>query len=146
MTHIKITECNFDDPASVVSSFIAEMNYWEMDSWKAMRLSRDSVNPDTYQHNVRAAVDIIFDKYCTKKERPYGRQASFQKPPEYDPEKEHIISVQIESNKNKAFIETEREAVLGGGRFLYVLFRKEGKWLIDNLKHDNQGKCERYIL
>ena len=73
-------------------------------------------------------MDAVFTMYCTARDRPYGRQASFQRPPEYDPERETITRTEI--LRNKAFVDTERVAVLGGGSYRYVLHKVAGRWLI----------------
>lgn len=138
--------CGFNEPTSVVSAFIAAMNKWEIESWNAMQAARESEKPFSYQEGVSMRMKKIFDLYCTKKERKYGRLGSFQQPPVYDLSMEKIISIAIDEKSIKAVVESEREAILSGGKYRYVLFRKNGKWLIDNLKHERNRKWERAIL
>jgi len=142
----KMKECDFNDPASVVEAYIVSMNRWEIESWKAMRSVKESDDPSSYQDEVKRKEKEIFEYFCTKKERKYGRQGSFQKPPEYDPESEKILSTTIVEDRKAAIVETERDSVLGGGTYRYKLYRREGKWLIDNLKHEYEGKWEEKIL
>lgn len=146
MTTGKINKCNFDDPASVVGAFIVVMNRWEIESWKARRDARDTADPASYQQVVLQNMNKIFATYCTDKERKQGRSGSFQKPPEYDPSSEEILSTTIDDNNKMAIVETERQAILGGGRYRYVLYRRDNKWLIDNLKYEYEGEWERAIL
>ncbi len=139
-----LPKCSYDNPESVVKVFILAMNRWETEAWQAMRAVRNSDDPASYQTKVKKKLDAIFAMYCTPKDRPYGRLGSFQKPPEYDPTKEHIQCSTIE--KRKAYVDTVRDSVLGGGCYRYVLLRKNSQWRIDNLKHDWQSKWEKAIL
>ncbi|MCP3931776.1 MAG: hypothetical protein GY705_22095 [Bacteroidetes bacterium] len=145
MNHdIIFDKCNFDDPVSVVSAFIVVMNRWEIHSWKSMRAVRNSNDPSSYQNSSIQLMEEIFSFYCNKKERKYGRLGTFQNPPEYNPDAEKVISKVIEGKK--AVVETERDAILGGGRYQYVLYRKDNNWLIDNLKHQYKEQWEKAIL
>ena len=136
--------CNYDEPESVVRCFIAEMYRWETESHVARRAVRQSDNPASYQDSVRAAMARIFSAYCTPKSRPYGRNASFQKPPEYNPEHETILSTEISGLS--ASVRTRRDSVFGG-LFRYTLKRIDNRWLIDTLKRCNDDDTEsRAIL
>jgi NTF2 fold immunity protein len=119
-------------PEVVVKRFIQAMNSWELAAWKLCRAARDSANPDAYQPEVMATQLAVFAKHCTARERPHGRQGSFQHPPEYDPERETIVKVEVEGER--AHVDTNRDAVLGGGPHRYVLHRGARGWLIDSLK------------
>jgi len=124
---MKLPACRFDDPKTVVATFIRAMNAWEL---SAAGLTKDGI---TSWPIIKQEVDTIFACFCTPKDRPCGRLGSFQSPPEYDPAHEEIIDFTMESPK-KSFVDTRREAVLGGGEYRYVLHLCDGKWLIDNLK------------
>lgn len=133
-----------DEPTSVVRHFITAMNAWERAAWQARMEAREGPDPSAYQAQVRAKVEAIFRTFCTPKDRPYGRQASFQNPPEYDPAKETDIDCQVSGNR--AIVDTERQAVLGGGRYRYTLRRIAGRWLIDNLKWMSGDKWVPAVL
>ena len=122
------------------------MNGWEIECWKSQRACRDATDPSSYQVEVRRKMDAIFLEFCTPKERKLGRQGSFQKPPEYDPEKEEVFETTLDEVRKRAYVTTHREAVLGGGRYRYALVRKHGRWLIDTLKHERNGEWENRIL
>jgi len=137
---------DFDDPASVVSSFIQAMNTWETDSWLAERSCRATGDPFSYQADVRTKVDVIFSDFCTPRDRNYGRNGSFQNPPEYDPQHEKTVETTVDKVRKRAYVTTHREAVLGGGRHRYTLIRRGGKWLIDTLKRERAGEWQSVIL
>ena len=138
---MNLPACRFDDPKAVVATFIRAMNAWEL---FASGLSKE--DGITSRATVKEEVDAVFACFCTQKDRPYGRLGSFQSPPEYDPDHEEIIGFTIESSK-KAFVDTRREAVLGGGEYRYALHLSDGKWLIDNLKFkEPDGSYSKAIL
>lgn len=139
-------QSDFDHPTSVVSAFIQAMNRWETESWQAERSCRTTDDPFSYQADVRAKMDAIFSSFCTPKDRKYGRNGSFQKPPEYDPQHEKILETEIDENRKRAYVTTYREAVLGGGRHRYSLTRRGNRWLIDTLKRERRGEWQSVIL
>lgn len=71
--------------------------------------------------------------------------AVFQKPPEYDPGSEAVVSVTVRSPSG-ATVETQRDATLGGGRYRYLLRRGAGTWLIDSVQHFDGETWRRHIL
>ena len=136
----------FEDPASVVSCFIQAMNQWETESWQAMRSCRTSQDPSSYQSDVKARMDAVFARFCTPRERKYGRNSSFQNPPEYDPRREKILGVEVDEGGKRASVTTNREAVLGGGRRKYTLIRRSAGWRIDTLRREICGEWKSAIL
>jgi hypothetical protein len=137
---------DFDDPLSVVRAFIEAMNRWETESWLTERSFRTTGDPFSYQADVRARMDVIFSNFCIPRDRKYGRNGSFQKPPEYDPQHEKILETEVDEVRKRAHVTTHREAVLGGGRHRYTLVRRGGKWLIDTLKREQTGEWQSVIL
>jgi hypothetical protein len=132
-------EIDYLNPEEVVSNFIVAMNEWEIE---ANHLSKSGKGFDA----IIESMNKVFDLFCTKKDRPYGRNGSFQRPPEYDPKSESIVFSNVEES-NKATVITSREATLGGGIYKYVLYKKSGKWLIDNLKfEEKKGKFTNALL
>lgn len=122
---------SFTEPIRILREFIAAMNQWERQCWQEYcQIRAEGGDLTMYQENVLQGMRIIFNAYCTPRERPYGRYGSYQHPPEYDPETEQILDV-VEESKNRVVITTQ----VGIGirhTLRYVLLRKRGKWLIDN--------------
>jgi len=134
-------ECDYENPESVVAAFIRAMNAWEL--FAARHQKKEGSTPWPV---VNREMGQVFSRYCTPKERPFGRQGSFQSPPEYDPAREEIVVARIESPM-KALVDTRREAILGGGEYRYVLHRVGERWLIDNLKFkEEDGSFSKAIL
>ncbi len=130
-------------PDAIVTAFIEAMHVWEVNAWAASRRARGTPQAEDYQVEVSAACDRVFAQFCTPRKRPYGRNASFSKPPEYDPATERIVATRISGNK--AEVDTLRQALLGGP-FRYVLHRRDGRWLIDSLKSEQDGQWRPDIL
>ncbi len=131
-------------PESIVMAFIHAMNEWELSAWAASRQAHDTSNPESYWPDVTAGLEQVFAEFCTSRERLQGRQASFQRPPEYDPTSERIIASEIIGDK--AHVDTIREAPLGGGLLRYLLHRGSDKWLIDNVKQKSGDTWIKAIL
>ncbi len=134
-----------EQPEKVLLEFISQMNLWEKSASKAQREVKDTPEPDSYFPTIQKSLDAIFERYCTRKERPLGRQGSFCSPPEYDPEQEEMENVEKVSNK-RVEIQTQRNSGFFEKR-LYVLIRKKDQWLIDHVKTIGEdGATERGIL
>ena len=131
-------------PEAVVAEFICAMNAWELRAWELSRIARDSPTPESYWPEVQASMDSVFAVHCTLRERPQGRQASFQRPPQYDPRRETITRVDVDGDR--AHVETKRVATLGGGTYRYTLHRRQSRWLIDSLKRKDGNRWVREIL
>ena len=132
-----------DNPESMVLSFIAAMHQWELNSHASCRAVRDSADPTSYQTSVANSMADVFSRFCTPKPRPYGRNASFQNPPEYNPEHESIQSSEIRGSL--AYVHTNRDAAFGG-LFRYTLKRMDNCWLIDTLKQCNDDGSESPVV
>jgi hypothetical protein len=121
-------------PVEVLRGFMKAMNKWERESWKIYTESkiknRDLV---VQQQRFQESQERIFAKYCTPKKRLVaGRFGSFQNPPEYDPETENILNVDVVS-KRRVIIYTQQGTGFRN-KCRYVLLRKGNRWLIDNKK------------
>jgi hypothetical protein len=119
-------------PRDVLIAFITAMHKWEVESWEHSRRTRNGANPSSYQTDVAQRMNDIFAMFCTTKDRPRGRNGSFQHPPEYDPATEQILDVAEESSR-RAVVHTQQ----GSGfrnRCQYVLLREGGEWRIDSKK------------
>src|SRR6185295_7113522 len=104
-------------PESVVAQFIQAMNAWELQAWDLAQAARSTPDQASYWLEVQARVESVFAKHCTVRERPQGRHASFQRPPEYDPQREQITNA--EQDGQRAYVETERKATIGSGTYRY---------------------------
>ena len=120
------------------------MNAWELRAWELSRAARDSPDRTSHWPEVQATLDSVFAKHCTARKRPQGRQASFQRPPEYDPQRETIIRTEVD--RELAYVDTERVAPLGGGAYRYTLHRRDDRWLIDNVKRRDGDRWVHHIL
>ncbi len=117
-------------PCDVLLAFITAMHEWEKEAWQESRRTRSDANPSAYQVGVEQRMNAIFAAYCTPKKRPYGRQGSFQHPPEYDPATEKILEV-VEASPQRVVIHTQQESGFRN-RCQYVLLHQRGQWLIDS--------------
>ena len=130
-------------PEAVVMAFIEAMHAWEVDAWAESRRARGTPKAQDYLVDVSAACDRVFARFCTARKRPQGRNASFSRPPEYDPATERVVATHIDGNS--AVVDTLRAALLGGA-FRYRLRRHAGAWLIDSVKREQDGAWIPHIL
>lgn len=137
-----------EDPASIVTSFIKSMHGWELEAAAAKRLARAAGEESNTGYAIET-LQAVFRQHCTTRasERPQGRLAApfFQKPPEYDPANERIVTTSSE-NPHTTTVETERTAVLGEGRYRYQLHKVDGGWLIDSVKYLQEEKWISHTL
>lgn len=115
----------------VLKSFIAEMNKWELqaaETYDEICKENSKLDPEKVKETNERLVDEIFAKYCTPKERKFGRLGTFQMPPAYDP-KEEIIEITY-PNAKKATVETQQHTGMRN-KNRYTLFYKNDGWLID---------------
>jgi hypothetical protein len=108
------------------------MHKWETESWEHMRRTRNDAQSNSYHSIVLQRMDDIFRKFCTAKDRPYGRQGSFQHPPEYDPSTEEILEV-VEESPRRVVIKTKQHSAFQNF-CQYVLVSQRGTWRIDSRK------------
>lgn len=121
----------YADPAQVLRRFIADMNVWEVQTLASFK----GAPPEAHRQLWAQANDtlrVVFAKWCTPRERKFGRLGSFQDPPEYQPDTEEIGETVMES-ACRACVYTQRRS---GFAFQqkYVLFKQGGRWLLDSVK------------
>jgi hypothetical protein len=85
-------------PEDVLKEFIVVMNAWETSTWQAYQIAKDNGDPiaSAVFEESKDPLKIIFEKYCTSRDRPYGRYSetslpSFSHPSDYDPENPLVI-------------------------------------------------------
>ena len=115
------------EPVEVLQGFIAAMNQWEKES---ARVS-DAVPNFVFKLN-KEPQQLVFDEFCTPKERKHGRLGSFTRPPEYDLQKERVLNVRKVSQQRVEITTERQDEILY--TFVYVLLKQDGMWLIDNKK------------
>lgn len=132
-----ITEEDKKEIANLIESFIQKMHEWELSCWK---IDEDiTLTFDEKFQKQKSEVSIIFEKYCTKKERKFGRPTTISYGSEYHPEKEKIITIE-EQSKNKAIVYTETTDVALPSKHQYGVVRKNEKWLLDTKKRYSTSK------
>ncbi|WP_064792211.1 NTF2 fold immunity protein [Shewanella woodyi] len=108
-----------------LNNFIISMNEWELESHSLLIQNSD----DKTKNVVRDKLDIIFDLFCTKKVRKYGRQTSLScgNPPEYSP-----CEVILEYHQgNKKLVIYTQQKIGVENKFRYTLSYKNEVWLVD---------------
>jgi hypothetical protein len=113
-------------PEATLYGFIVAMNRWE---GEAARLSKSRSQKASEQ--LLDTMQAVFDAYCTPRPRPFGRNGSFNVPPEYNPQEEALLERVLERS-NRAILITRNKRLLRENR--YVALKRGGKWLLDNKK------------
>ena len=121
----------YADPPEVVRGFITDMHAWEAQTLLDHRSSGPS-EVDEFWAQARASLGGVFARWCTPKERKYGRLGSFSNPPEYQPEHEAILEAIVESTR-RACVYTQQGTGFRNKR-MYILVKKSDLWLIDSVK------------
>ena len=122
------------EPAETVRRFIVDMHAWEVQSGADYKTSPPE-DHQAFRERLLATQAVVFARWCTPRERPYGRQGSFGLLPEYQPEHEHLLETCLEGPR-RALVYTQLD-IRTKRRWRYVLFKKAGRWLIDNRKYLN---------
>lgn len=97
---------NIEESAkSILIDFFDEMFDWEKEAYGLL----DPTRPDSVNYSAEK-LRLIYEKYLTKKERKTGEVAgpSVGAEPRFDKRHESIVSVQVDREKQKVIINTER--------------------------------------
>ncbi|OCG46329.1 hypothetical protein A9G35_05470 [Gilliamella sp. Choc5-1] len=132
---------NIENAKNTLKEFIIAMNHWELHCYPIMT-SGSSHEDDLQMTN---ELNIIFDKFCTKRERKYGRQVALScgNPPAYSPDEE-IIKIE-ELKGNKVVIYTQ-EYTGAECQFRYTLHYKNNEWRIDRKEMFDDDKWIKFTL
>jgi NTF2 fold immunity protein/Ankyrin repeats (3 copies)/Ankyrin repeats (many copies) len=115
--------CDHSTPEAVLRGFICAMNKWEA---YAAILGMLPAN----RQNLLESMQAVIDRFCTMKKRPFGRAGSYQIPPEYDPNDEHLIEVNAVS-RTRVELTTRCERP-NEHEYLYVVMKKKDGWRLDS--------------
>lgn len=113
---------DYGDPVSVVRGLIIEMNRFEKAAQHTKSLDE-----------ILKLQNAVYERFCTPKPRPYGRNGSYQSPPEYHPSHEYLIDCTL-PNPRRAEVFTRNDDNIPT-EYLYVLVKKGGRWLVDSKKY-----------
>jgi hypothetical protein len=134
---------DIDKARKVVENFILEMNHWEKDSEKIDNNKNDGLTWEQKDAIIKEKVVVIINKYCTPKKRAMSAPNSIMRGLEgtykYDPNEEKIEDIKIE-RPNRIAVYTNKKD--DGENYLYILLRKDDKWLIDSKKRKYFGDKE----
>ncbi len=107
-------------PEAVLRGFILAMHDYELAAARA-----------TSNAEIHVLMQVVFDRFCTQKPRPYGRYGSFQSPPEYDPDGEYLVSIEL-VNSRRAELSTRDDR--WNQENLYVVLKQRKHWRLDSKK------------
>lgn len=114
-----------DEAYAVLHQFIGSMHHWEVTYWQAIaEKGRGAVSTD-----MKRDLDVIFETYCTRKERKTGRQIALHcgHPPEYHVDEKFVAGDLV---KEAVVIETLQHHILAN-RFRYTMRLHGGEWKVD---------------
>jgi hypothetical protein len=122
-------------------AFLEEMNKWEQFCNEVER--DDSLTFYEQSAKQQEAIHKIFDEYCTKKERKYGRPTtisySIEDSDDCDIIEEKITNIEEKDSKNKVIVLTEQNDSLNS-KYQYLLVKNKGIWLVDSKKRYSNWK------
>jgi hypothetical protein len=118
------------EPADVVREFIAAMHAWENEAHTLNSAARGTDDPTRSWPEINRRLDEIYRRYCTTRDRPYGRNGSYSVPPEYDPHAEHVVQV-VPVSSRRVHVITQQGTGFRN-RCQYALVRVGSEWRIDN--------------
>ncbi len=76
----------------------------------------------------------MFARYCSAKERPYGRLGSYSIPPAYQPA-ERLLSVQAVNARRQELVTLgPSDTPALAYEYLYVVLLQGGRWVVDSRK------------
>ncbi|MFZ6745910.1 ankyrin repeat domain-containing protein [Undibacterium sp. JH2W] len=126
-------EADSSNAASVLHHFILAMHQWEKDA-ASKHAKVINGNKEHDWPAMQAEMSIIFERYCTLKDRPYGRNGgSFSVPPGYQPT-ESLLSITDLSKQKKELQTRELDR-----EFSYIVIFKKNEWRLDSKRQRLPG-------
>lgn len=124
---------------TLLQGFISEMNAWEV---YCNALENEDLDVKQETKLQRAKLADIFNRYCTQKERKYGRidNISYGAAGSYGYNKSEEKITEIKLIKpGRIEVKTERQKPMEE-LYLYVVFKKKDGWRIDSKKRFSSWK------
>ena len=87
------------EPSDAVNAFIVAMHEWEKQADVEFQRAKENGTIGTLTERLLDSQAAVFERFCTSKPRTYGRNGSFERPPEYDSAKEKVISCEIQGRR-----------------------------------------------
>jgi hypothetical protein len=131
-----------DEPVPQLRGFIDAMEKWETETWKAMKTAERTATPDSFQSPARQQLSVVFEEFCNPKRRAYGRGENlcFASPSDYCTLGLNLQLRKFTSRRAVYVTESSRRGI--ASKFVYVLLKQEGRWLVDNKKALNEDGSE----
>lgn len=126
---VDTSQVDCTNPVAVVRGLIIAMNQFE-----------ERAHSANGNDAILALMNEVYSRFCTDKKRPYGRNGSYSRPPEYDPATEKLVESR-EVRAGRAEVMT-RSDTQGQREILYVLAKKAGRWLVDSRKSRPVGQSD----
>jgi hypothetical protein len=138
-----LTDEDKKEITNVVVSFMEELNEWGK---YCNAIDKDDAlsNEDGFE-KMKEKLIVVFDKYCTVKERKFGRPTTISYRTEGDKSygtAEIIKNIEECTAPNKAIVETEDNVPF---KYQYVITKKNGKWLVDSKKRYS-GLKKKWVI
>ncbi|WP_041994033.1 NTF2 fold immunity protein [Capnocytophaga cynodegmi] len=122
-------------------TFMQKMNAWEVVANNETEQDDEIFSNPDWQEKQTQIVREIYETHLTQKERKHGMLnagISVRFPPEYDSDKETIISVEIKGKS--AVMITERIYAGLKGERIYKLKKVDDVWKIDTAKEKSKSE------
>jgi uncharacterized protein len=132
-------------PEDVLRAFFVAMHRWERAVLRQNRQFEKAgcLHEFDQQDWLCKRLAIIAD-YCTAKRRVYTEGLSFGDPPKYHPRHEEITRAVYESAVRVVLFTQQHYGLEECRR--YVLLKRGGRWLLDNVQSQDGRRWERGIL
>ncbi|OCG16560.1 hypothetical protein A9G09_02875 [Gilliamella sp. wkB292] len=134
---------SLENAENVLKNFIIAMNNWEKHYYPLVK----NGSSEEVRLSMINDLNCIFNKFCTKKERKYGRQVSLGcgNPPEYSPDEKFLKTEELKNTKIVIYTQEQKGVK---DQFRYTLHFKNHEWLIDKKEvyDDIDNKWEKYTL
>src|ERR1043165_6089271 len=123
------------EPEERLRLFLKAMEGWEADTWRGMKEAERTSTPSSYDELARKRLVPIFQDFCTRKKRPYGRveNLSVTSPSDYC-----TTNLVLETRKalpRRVVIITRASKGRATFNFVYVLLKQSDQGFVVNRKN-----------